>query len=238
MAHPWLTAMGKLRRRVRAEGFWRAGQRVLDHACFLWDRWRNDAFDRKYGTDTARGNGTTPLGEGEGSGEHSTGYYPTRIAVFQRIIRALQVDFTQYTFIDFGSGKGRALLLAAEHPFRRVVGIEFAPDLCATARTNVARFQQHRATAPIEIHCQDALTYPLPEEDTVCFFYNPFDAVILAEVIQNLERSCRQTPRRLKVVYLNPVHADLFDRADFLHLSLADPKFRIYQTQECDISPS
>src|SRR5215475_14101173 len=45
---------------------------------------------------------------------------------FNCVLQSLGISFDQYTFIDFGSGKGRALLLASEFPFKEIVGVEFA----------------------------------------------------------------------------------------------------------------
>jgi tRNA1(Val) A37 N6-methylase TrmN6 len=42
-----------------------------------------------------------------------------------------------YTFVDGGAGKGRALLLAAELPFRKVIGVELNEALARIAQRNV-----------------------------------------------------------------------------------------------------
>lgn len=46
------------------------------------------------------------------------------------------------TFIDIGCGEGRVLLMAAEHGFRKIIGIDLAADLCLTARGNVERYRR------------------------------------------------------------------------------------------------
>src|SRR5579863_4122649 len=56
---------------------------------------------------------------------------------FQQAMAAFDFRFEDYTFIDFGSGKGRALLLASEFPFKRILGLEFAPELHTAAETNI-----------------------------------------------------------------------------------------------------
>jgi tRNA1(Val) A37 N6-methylase TrmN6 len=38
-------------------------------------------------------------------------------------------DLRDYTFIDFGSGKGRALLMAADLQFKSLIGIELRKEL-------------------------------------------------------------------------------------------------------------
>jgi hypothetical protein len=42
-----------------------------------------------------------------------------------------------FTVIDFGSGKGRALIVASECPFRRIIGVEFALELHRDAQQNI-----------------------------------------------------------------------------------------------------
>src|SRR6185436_7767539 len=58
----------------------------------------------------------------------------------RKIIAALgPVD--GYTFVDLGSGMGRAVLVASEFPFRRIVGVEIAAELHAIAGRNVRRYR-------------------------------------------------------------------------------------------------
>lgn len=40
-------------------------------------------------------------------------------------------------FLDYGSGKGRALIMAAQYPFRRILGVEFSPQLSLIASQNI-----------------------------------------------------------------------------------------------------
>jgi predicted RNA methylase len=69
----------------------------------------------------------------------------------------------EYTFIDFGCGKGRAALLASEFGFREVVGVELNTKLAEIAQTNVTKWNsQGKATSPIRIVCGDALDLEWP----------------------------------------------------------------------------
>ena len=64
-------------------------------------------------------------------------YQPVPPEQFREMMAALAVyldqvsNFSQFTFIDIGSGKGRALLLATEYGFSRIIGIELLPELDA-----------------------------------------------------------------------------------------------------------
>ena len=60
---------------------------------------------------------------------------------FKHVLAAFDMALEDYTFIDFGSGKGRALLLASEYPFKRIVGLEFSPELHAIAEQNIQRYR-------------------------------------------------------------------------------------------------
>jgi len=76
-------------------------------------------------------------------GNNYTGIDPER---FSGILAGVTIKFEDFVFIDFGSGKGRALLLASEFPFKRIVGVEFSPELHAAAVDNIRRMVQQDPT--------------------------------------------------------------------------------------------
>jgi predicted RNA methylase len=113
-------------------------------------------------------------------------------------------------FLDLGSGKGRALLLAAQHGFRRVVGVEFSPQLCRLARANIATFEKSTPLpSPIEIVEADAARYEIGSDLNVFYLYNPFEPPVLSKVLENLRRSVASAPRRIWLIYNNPRHHEL-----------------------------
>jgi SAM-dependent methyltransferase len=114
------------------------------------------------------------------------------------------------TFWDLGCGKGRALVIASEFPFQRIVGVEISPDLCRIARRNaavVARKHPHRP--PIAVHCGDAISAPLPSGELVVFLYHPFGRETLSRILVRLAEATREDG--IWLVYANPVHGDLID---------------------------
>ena len=190
--------------------------------------WRDAALDRAYGIETCD-LVATPRGVGEHPG-HGYHYEPIQVAVFRRIMAALPLDPKRHTFVDYGSGKGRALVLAAESGFRRIIGVEYASALHEVAKRNVARFcSANRAGASIELHCADAAAFELPAEDLVCFFYNPFDDVVMRKVLSNIERSLQLRPRRILVVYRNPKHASVLSECRFLRCLTRNASFEIHE---------
>lgn len=188
--------------------------------------WYDDARDRCSGIDTRGILEPHDIDNVGQNGAHSTGHEPIQRLCFAQMLRFSPVEYTQYTFVDFGSGKGRAVLLAARFPFRQVLGIEFSPTLHRAALRNVARFRAlHTEAVPIELRCEDAALSQLPRSPLLCFFYNPFGEVVMRKVLQNL----RCHPRPLRILYRNPVWASLMDESPFLILKTATPAFRIYE---------
>ncbi len=225
------TLIEKVGDSLRTDGLWRTSARVLRHLAYLHNRWIDRGFDRRWGTDTS---GIIPPSQLDLTGEHAYAanrYEPLQLPIFRRIMRDLPVAHRDYAFLDLGSGKGRALLLGSLYPFRRVIGVELSPTLHAIAVRNAAIFRkQWRGAAPIELVCADALLYPMPEGPLVCFLYNSFGRPMVARLVENLDAARQGRSRHIFVVYRNPVCADLFERAGFMHTVATNRAYRIYRT--------
>jgi SAM-dependent methyltransferase len=140
-------------------------------------------------------------------------YTPTPFSKFHELMQSLPLgSYQDYTFIDFGAGKGRTLLLALEYGFRRIVGVEFASELCEVARKNVeAYIAAEQAPNRIEIECLDAAEYRIPEGPCVFYFFNPFNERVMEKVLVNIAGSLNAMPRPAVLIYLNPVHKELVE---------------------------
>ena len=117
---------------------------------------------------------------------------------FVEVMASLEIDFEDTVFVDYGSGAGRAVLLAAQLPFKAVIGIEASPKLHAQALANVEVFRQRHA--PITLVCADARAYELPSEPAVLFFYNPFVADTMRQVLTRIEASLRRCARPVTII--------------------------------------
>jgi Predicted O-methyltransferase len=176
-------------------------------------------FDVVHGTDTSieLPDPTTPLGSASRSGHEAS-----NPLVFMELIRRVPVVPQESVFLDLGAGKGRALLLAGRHGFRRAIGVEISPALCRIAGRNVHRaLRRHPGTA-IEVHCADAGGFDIPDAVEVVYLYNPFPPPTLSRVIERITASLRRAPRRLFVVYAHSRHHDLLLEAGFVVLHRQD----------------
>ncbi len=136
-------------------------------------------------------------------------YQPTEPALFREMLDSLHgltaLNFGELTFVDLGSGKGRTLLMAADYPFRRVVGVELLPALNQIAQQNLARYQSDSQKCfALETICADATTFPLPAGPLVIYLFNPFPETGLRRTLANLEKTLQESPRPAFVIYHNP----------------------------------
>jgi SAM-dependent methyltransferase len=133
-------------------------------------------------------------------------YQPTEPALFHEMLSALTIDFREFTFIDLGSGKGRVLLMAADYPFRRIVGIELLPELHRAAQENLSQYKSDSQRCfALETICGDARKFTFPSEPAVLYLFNPLSEAGLIQLTANLDRSLREQPRPLYVLYHNPL---------------------------------
>jgi len=164
----------------------------------VWDWW----FDTTNGIDSAgflMADTLTVLGP---HGPEATGYLPVRPPIFLHALSSLGIDHSNYIFVDIGSGKGRAVLLASNYPFKKAIGVEFARELYETALKNAQKWKHSQC--PVEFVWSDALDFQLPTEPSVLFIYQPFAAAILLGLLENVRRSIEAYPRDVILMYVNP----------------------------------
>jgi SAM-dependent methyltransferase len=156
-------------------------------------------------------------------------YQATVPELFHQILAGLPIPLENFVFVDLGSGKGRAVILASEYPFKRVIGVEFSPELHAIARRNVELRDRIRVRCPLtESVCQDVVQFELPEEPLVLYLYNPFLPDIVQRVLERLERSLRERPRPVYVIYVNPVGRELFEASRWLVRKASGKGWSVY----------
>jgi len=192
---------------------------------------KDRAFDSRHGVDTG---GIIQLNSLQIDGttwHEGTPYWAIDPDIFTRLVGSIDVRHQDFTFIDFGSGKGRAVLLASEFPFKRVIGVEFSPELDQIAKQNLRAFRSEtRQCLEIELVCADALQYPLPLCPLVCYFYNPFGREVMAGVVARIAESYRAHPREIYILYATPQHATVWRSANCFQQISSTPDYVIYKT--------
>jgi SAM-dependent methyltransferase len=159
-------------------------------------------------------------------------YQPIEPELFKEMMTELKIDFSQFTFIDIGSGKGRALLLAAEYPFRRIRGVELLPELNRIAQQNIEKFSSPiQRCRDIEAACMDAGEFRFPQEPLVIFLFNPLPVEGLRKLVQNLERSLWMNPREVRVVYGNPIFEEVLTSTSPLRKTTGTRQYALFRAE-------
>jgi SAM-dependent methyltransferase len=176
------------------------------------DPWmRRHPFDSSYGATT---NGTLPpwlLRSGGIADEHVTSYAGCQPSCLRQALTVIPQP-ESYTFVDLGCGKGRALILASELPFKRILGIELAPGLVTVARRNARIIsQKHPQRTPIETIKGDATAVPVPEGNLVIFLYHSFGPELVARMLSRVTDAVAGTDRAIFFIYENPVYGAMVD---------------------------
>jgi SAM-dependent methyltransferase len=187
-------------------------------------------YDLRYGTDTMQWVDLEELMITEDGRKHGNPYKATKARALVRLLKML--DLSKYeTFVDFGAGKGRVLLIAAKYGFRKVVGVEIAKELCQVAQRNAEHL---KLTDCIEVVESDVTHYTIRRDQTVFFLYNPFDQSVTTRVLQNIGASLRAYPRNAWLLYNTPkYHADVLGTGLFKFWQKHDfggSEFMIYRT--------
>jgi SAM-dependent methyltransferase len=218
--HGWAAAARNARDRLRTK--LRRSPPAAAEA-IVWLPTAEHEFDRRFDVDTSGLVWGLDLKTGSPNDAWNTAYYGIGPSVFHRVMAQVPETLQRTaTFIDLGCGKGRAVLLASQYSFARVIGVEIAPQLHRVATENVRRYTAARereaepAPAPMRVLLEDAARYRFPSGPLVVYLYHPFCRPVLDRVLRNLGRSLAEEPRGAAVIYINHELRDALDRAPFL----------------------
>jgi hypothetical protein len=96
---------------------------------------RPHPFDQENGIDTGGFVPSRLMPTGHDADQHSTAYAGCQPSCLRAAISAIPTP-DQTIFMDLGCGKGRALIVASEWPFRQILGVELSPRLARAAQKN------------------------------------------------------------------------------------------------------
>jgi len=183
----------KIVERVRRRGIVDAGLWCLYQVSWRWREW-------------TLGLSTDEFADGIQLGDDGEciGYEPIDYRCFDIILNHVGDQPAKDTFLDYGCGKGRAVVLAAMLPFARVIGIELSEVLAAVAEEQVRKTIKKLKCSRVEIVCADARSYLIPSEVTIIFLFNSFRGDVLRDVLRRIHESLLSSPRRCRLVYMIP----------------------------------
>ena len=211
-----MSARSKIRRLASAAtDFIRSDRKInrLRNCC----RWRifdlrlrkqsrlNRAFDARFGTDTASEvvlvDSGVPVAD---AAQGNNLYRPMFSSSFHAAMKRLPLNFSEFTFVDLGSGKVKMIMLAADYNFKHIVGVEYSllPHKIAAGnfRTYSSLSQKCSSFEPI---LGNVLDYQLPSGSVVCMIFNSFAPDIMRRAMHKLGHDAGSRADPVFVIYSN-----------------------------------
>lgn len=170
--------------------------------------------------------------------EHANSYAPSEPAVLDAVFRNLQLNFPDYCFVDFGCGKGRVLAEAARYPFKSVIGLDFAKELCDASRANLERVRASIRCTDVQVIHLDATEFDLPPDPCILYIYNSFRGPVLTAVLDRIQQSVAQFPRHVRIAYVNPMLAELFSQVPGIRIFKSGRGYVLYDLGDAPASRS
>jgi SAM-dependent methyltransferase len=129
-------------------------------------------------------------------------YEPSLYRSIHKILRIIKAAKEDDVLLDYGCGKGRVLVVAAQYPFQKVIGVELNPELSNIARDNIQKARVKLRCKDIQVITADATSYLVPPEVNFFFFFYPFTGEIMSRVIDNIHTSLISNPRDITILFI------------------------------------
>jgi len=152
-----------------------------------------------------------------GATEHTTASGPSRQMGLTDVFSCLDPEGKR--FLDIGSGKGGAMVIANQFPFEKVNGLEISIPLCNIAKENLYKLGYNG-----RILNHSATTFDGYRDYDILYMYDPFRGEMFEEAIAQIENSIGNKP--VVLIYANPYHHnDVVKHGVFEFVSYIDTDF-------------
>lgn len=169
--------------------------------------WNAHLFDLINGTDTHNMRPREELFSRLGNIQNTAPYmvsWTKTLRDTQNHIAKLNIDLSEFTFVDYGCGKGKAILWSQKKDILNLrnnyLGIDFDESLINIARANARKM---KLNSDVFYH-NNVLNFPYYSSPEISYLYNPFDEIVLKKLLTTLKK------RAKFVIYINPIHRQLF----------------------------
>jgi SAM-dependent methyltransferase len=130
------------------------------------------------------------------------------------VLRTMKVT-PQDSIVDFGSGKGGALITFSRYPFAKISGVELSQELVDIAEENLKKLNITGITMTVI----DAADFTDLDEYNYFYFFSPFPCNVMSAVINNISTSLIRNPRKSVIIYFNPeCHDAVINNSPFIKI--------------------
>ena len=170
--------------------------------------------EKKYGIDTTGADELRTLEDKGIDISHATIYMPASYDLLENFFSRINLKEYRH-FVDIGCGKGRAICVAASFGAKKITGVELSKDLCVSAKENLSETKKKYPDLKYDVYNNDAFYFKIEKDVDCIFMFNPFDETIMSGVLENIETSLQKNPRKITVIYINPLQKHLFLESGF-----------------------
>lgn len=187
-------------------------------------------FDIKQGVDTCGFKSVSDLDIHNSLKSISCHYEPSSVKLVRSMLKSLPIDHSKFTFIDYGSGRGRVLLLASEYPYEKIIGVELAQSLHMTACKNITKWKSKaKQCNNIKSLNMNAVEFELPANPLVLYFFTPFIESAFDSVVNKILEQLKNNRYPIYIIY-SPQgfkykeHTDMLSKLDLDCKEISLPK--------------
>lgn len=127
---------------------------------------------------------------------------------FDKIMANFDIN-NEDAIVDYGCGKGGALISLSKYPFSKITGVEISPEIVEIAKNNLEKLK----IKGIDIVCGDAEHFKDIDSYNYFYFFNPFPRKVMDGVISNIKKSIQSRPRKITIIYLHPFYHEAIEAA-------------------------
>jgi SAM-dependent methyltransferase len=223
-------------KKIGAGGWHQAARRIAEELrciqaavfCHFWDKRNNVQTSGLIGMEQV-----SVVGSNKMHGNAIVSISPMTFIFFTRFFPA---NRTFCTLVDFGSGKGRLVLMASKLGFRKVIGVEFSPFAYKVAQDNLMNFRsRHDKLSECLFVNEDAVKFELPSDRSlVLVFNNPFGIQVWKQLLPRIITHHDQFKSQIRILLvgsmievLGPVARFIGESKNFIEVEKGvSPLFR------------
>ena len=140
-----------------------------------------------------------------GEYKDSVEYVPTPYYFLRQSLKF--INHSSGSIIDIGCGSGRALRYFQEytkdHNRHEFIGIDLNTEILNLGR---------KFNDDIKYITNDATLYEFPQDTVLIYLFNPFGQSSMNNFIDNLVSQKNKFTNKLRIIYVSPIHIDLFEK--------------------------
>lgn len=131
--------------------------------------------------------------------------YKTTVAAPLRYLDQSDFDLMEFSFVDIGCGKGKALIIANKFKFKEVIGYEINRQVYDVLCKNINKLNIRNSQL-----IYDSINADKIQNKSIIYFYNPFSENMTNDFFKKI--SLDKNLKQLIIIYVNPQYTKVLNQ--------------------------